>query len=94
MKDNKIISSHEDHHTLPDGTKLKISITNYEKRIFPLGDPYMAECRIDYVNMRGSRYFEYYANHVSEEEMKKGVDKFINDIKNDVNSYRHQFATK
>ena len=94
MKDNKVLASHSETTSLPDGTKLKITINNYENRIFPLGDPYMSEARIDYVTQRGTRYLEYYANHLSETDMIKGANHIIDSIKKDPNTYRHQHAPK
>ncbi len=94
MKDNTVLLSHSDTTELPDGTKLKITISNYEKRIFPLGDAYMSEARIDYINLRGTRYLEYYLNHLNEDDMKKGTEHIINSIKKNPESYRHQHAPK
>lgn len=94
MKDNKVLASHTETTELPDGTKLRITLNNYEKRIFPLGDSYMSEARVDYISQRGTRYLEYYANHLTEIDMIKGATHIVESIKRDPNTYRHQHAPK
>lgn len=94
-QDNKVLQSHSDTMELPCGTKLKITVENYEKPLFPHGIPIVSACKVDYVNMRGTRWVgNYFETHYTEDEMKKEVEMIISKIKENPENYKLQYAPK
>lgn len=96
MKNNKVLSSHSDVTELKDGTKIRVIVENYENPLFPTGDPKIhAGCKVEYVNMRGTRWVgNYFETHYSDDEMKKEVEHIISQIQKDNDNYKSQFAPK
>lgn len=92
-KENKVTNSHSDVTTLPDGTKLKIIVENYENSLFDLEKVY-CKMSVEYVKSRGTRYVEFCKDPVSDEDMKKYVSTVIATLKKDPNKYKSQFASK
>lgn len=95
MKNNKVISTHSDTTTLPDGTKLRVVIENYENSLFSLGTPMRVQCKVEYVQTRGTRWVgNYFENHLTDEEMLTEVATIIAGIEKNPNNYKSQFAPK
>lgn len=95
MKKVNVIASHEGTMELPDGTKLKVIVENYEKPLFPHGPQIMAGCRVDYASRKpnGTRWIgNYFETHYTEEEMKKEVEFIIAEITKDPTKYKHEYA--
>jgi hypothetical protein len=94
---NKLIASHSETTELPYGTKLKVTVENYEKPLFPMGPQILAGCKVDYASkeIRGTRWVgNYFETHYSEEEMKKEAEFIISKIKENPSNYKHEYAPK
>lgn len=95
MKNNTVTNSHSDVTTLPDGTKLRVVIENYKNPLFSMGTPMRVQCKVEYVQTRGTRWVgNYFENHLTEEEMLSEVNHIIAGIEKNPDNYKSQFAPK
>ncbi len=95
-KDNPEVMTHSDTAELPDGTKLKVTVTKYEKPLYPLGEPMYVERKIDYAGgkTRGTRFVDCVSDLENEEALKKEVEVIINQINTNPDLFKFQHAPK
>lgn len=94
-KEENILNSHSDLTELPDGTKLRVTVENYKEPLFPHGPQIIAACKVDYVNMRGTRWVgNYFESHYTDEDMLREAAHIVAKIKENPSNYKFEYAPK